>query len=75
MVQIFAHAVSGWPKDDQRAVALALIERLEVTALGEVVAAAYERLHREAERRRRAADRALGGDRRARGGTEGKQGQ
>ena len=65
MVEELIRGLLGWPEADRRAVALALVERLDLGDLAEVLAAAYQRLHAEAERRggadRKQGERVAGG--------------
>ena len=73
MVEELIRGLRGWPEADRRAVALALVERLDLGDLAEVLTAAHHRIHAEAKRRKSHNDAA--GDRRARGGQKGNQGQ
>jgi DNA-directed RNA polymerase specialized sigma24 family protein len=52
MVQELVRALKGWPASDKRAVALALVKQLSVSELAEVLAAAHQRIHAEADRRK-----------------------
>jgi hypothetical protein len=51
MVEQFIRGIAKWPDDDRRAIALALVRKLSLTDLAEVLAAAHTRIHREAEKR------------------------
>lgn len=51
MVQELVRALKGWPETDKRAVALALVKQLDLGNLAEVLAAAHQRIHKEAEKR------------------------
>lgn len=73
MVEELIRGLRGWPEADRRAVALALVERLQLGDLAEVLTAAHQRIHKEAERRKSHGHAA--GDRRAGGGQKGNQGQ
>jgi hypothetical protein len=57
MVEELIRGLRGWPESDRRAVALALVERLNLGDLAEVFAAAHQRIRAEAERRRMAGGR------------------
>jgi hypothetical protein len=51
MVQELIRGIKGWPKGDQRTIALALIKKLDLSDLAEVLAAAHQRIHAEADKR------------------------
>jgi hypothetical protein len=53
MVQELIRSISGWPSEDRRAIALALIKRLSATDLSEVLVVATDRLQAEAAKRRK----------------------
>ncbi len=52
MVNELIRAISGWPAADRRAIAFALVNKLSIGDLAEVLAAAHTRIHREAEKRK-----------------------
>ena len=52
MVQSLIRGIEKWPQHDLRDVALAIVRRLDLTDLAEILAAAHHRIHREAERRK-----------------------
>ena len=49
MVESLIRGIKSWPQADLRAVALALVKRLDLSDLAEVLAAAHHRIHSEAE--------------------------
>jgi len=53
MVEQLIRAIQNWPDDDKRIVALDLVERIDIKALLEVFAAAHQRIHDEADKRRK----------------------
>ena len=50
MVNALLHAIRGWPIEDRRAIALALVNKLPPVELGEVIAAARKRLEKHGAR-------------------------
>ena len=54
MVEQFIRGIAKWPDDDRRAIALALVRKLSLTDLAEVLSAAHTRIHKEAEKRKEA---------------------
>lgn len=52
MVESLIRGIIKWPKHDLRDLVLAIVKRLDVSDLAEVLAAAHQRIHREAERRK-----------------------
>ena len=57
MVDQFIRSISGWPASDRRDIALALVRKLSVSELAEVLAAAHQRIHKEAEKRKPSNDK------------------
>lgn len=52
MVESLIRGIKSWPQADLRAVALALVKRLDISDLAEVLAAAHQRIHAEAQKRK-----------------------
>ena len=52
MVESLIRGIKSWPKADLRAVALALVKHLDLSDLAEVLAAAHQRIHSEADKRK-----------------------
>ena len=52
MVQALVRGLKNWPQADKRAVALGLIKYLDISDLAEVLAAAHQRIHDEAGKRK-----------------------
>ena len=52
MVESLIRGIKSWPQADLRAVALALVKRLDLSDLAEVLAAAHQRIYSEAEKRK-----------------------
>jgi len=53
MVEELIRGIKNWPDDDKRIVALGLVQTLDTKALLEVFAAAHQRIHDEADQRRK----------------------
>ena len=53
MVESLIRGIKSWPQADLRAVALALVKRLDLSDLAEILAAAHHRIHSEAEKRKK----------------------
>lgn len=51
MVESLIRGIKSWPQADLRAVALAIVKRLDLSDLAEVLAAAHQRIHAEADKR------------------------
>ena len=65
MVESLIRGIKSWPQADLRAVALALVKRLDLSDLAEVLAAAHQRIHAEAEKRSKGKRVASGREKRA----------
>lgn len=52
MVESLIRGIKSWPQSDLRAVALAIVKRLNLSDLAEVLAAAHQRIHAEADKRK-----------------------
>jgi len=52
MVEELIRGIAKWPEADRRSIALALVRKLSLSDLGEVLAAAHQRIHKEADKRK-----------------------
>ncbi len=51
MVESLIRGIKKWPQQDLRDLALAIVRRLDLTDLAEVLSAAHQRIHSEADKR------------------------